>query len=179
MNALSPVAGVERLAKLQDAARNRMPTAQLAVLDIVERAGDAGVWRDAVYAEAVKRGVDVSPSMVYRALRELETAGLLTCDRAPKERAVFRRVHDRSDARPLKLSCPANGRSLVFEDATLRRRLEDLLSEHGLQDWRGTLVLEAGIVPAVTPAAVPIPAPARAGTGGRTRHSQRGASAST
>lgn len=164
MNALNPA---DKMSKPPDAARGRMSSVRHAILDIVEREGERGVWRDAVYAEAMRLGVAVSPSMVYRALRELERAGLLSCDRPPNERAVFRRARPADDAQPLKLSCPANGRSLVFEDATLRQRIATLLAEHGLQDWRGTLLLEAGVV------AMPAGAETR-----RTRR-QRGASAST
>lgn len=125
-------------------AKLRATVARIEVLEVFEARGERALYMDAVHRELMERGSPIGLSTVYRVAQQLAERGILVRSWNIKRTAMLYRLKlEGHDPQPMRMSCTGNAQSIAFDDAVLRRRLIALLRLHGVEDWHGTLILEA------------------------------------
>ncbi|MFT3814720.1 MAG: transcriptional repressor [Acidovorax sp.] len=114
-------------------ARLRPTYPRTEVLRALQALGNAAESSEGLHRRMQLQGSTLSLSTVYRAVKELEHAGLLLCEWSSDRRALYRLKPKDFDARELRMACAASGRSVVLDDPGLLSRLLAIAGQMGLE----------------------------------------------
>ena len=120
----------------------RPTTARIGVLQVIEAAGSAGIGADDVFRQMLERGTHVSTSTVYRIVQNLQSLGLLLCDRRDRHTLYRLRQSLLPPTAEVRLTCRQCGRSVLLPGDELRSELEVRAAEKGLRPSVADLVLQ-------------------------------------
>lgn len=120
----------------------RPTAARIGVLQVIELAGSAGISADDVFRQMLERGTHVSTSTVYRIVQNLQSLGLLFCDRRDRHTLYRLRQSLLPPTTEVRLTCRQCGRSVLLPGEELRSELEVRAAEKGLRPFVADLVLQ-------------------------------------
>jgi Fur family ferric uptake transcriptional regulator len=114
------------------AATHLRPTiARTSVLDALEKARPRCLDASQTYRILNAQFENISPAVIYRALNDLWTAGLLIRTEGERGRALYALKPDRKTLHQDTLRCHCGARLVFIEDSALREHLRLLASEEG------------------------------------------------
>ncbi|WP_175687538.1 Fur family transcriptional regulator [Burkholderia multivorans] len=114
------------------AASHLRPTiARISVLDALEKAGPRCLDATQMYRNLSPQFENISPAVIYRALNDLWTAGLLIRTEGERGRALYAVKPDRKSLHYDTLRCHCGARLVFIENPALREHLRLLAGEEG------------------------------------------------
>lgn len=144
--AVMPVGILKRLR----AAGLRLTVPRICVLQVIESAAPRGVCADDIFRQTFERGTKISTGTVYRAIGQLEEAGLVVREWDANRKAHYRIPLNDTDRMSLRLVCPDTGRLSLLADPALHDALLAAAQRHGVELEGRDLLIMAGATSAST-----------------------------
>lgn len=141
--AVMPVGILQRLR----AAGLRLTVPRICVLQVIESAAPRGVCADDIFRQTFERGTKISTGTVYRAIGQLEEAGLVVREWDANRKAHYRIPSRDADRMSLRIVCPESGRLSLLADQALHDALLAAAQRHGVDlEGRDLIVMAGGAV---------------------------------